>query len=209
MAQPPLNMFARNYRNQQRMVGGLVIGLLLMAMAPRNERAMFFVAPAPGAQVFAAIVPPIGYLPVDAFGDGSSVRRLARDPFARQTGSGGTPFGAPQGPGGAGGPSEQNVIPSGEGAPSAVPAAFDSAPGGLRTPQGPLLGGSSPAAPLDQTGGGGSSSSSGGAGDGGVPVGPVPEPATWTMLIAGFLIAGVALRRRRGVSSDLGATTRT
>jgi hypothetical protein len=34
----------------------------------------------------------------------------------------------------------------------------------------------------------------------GVPGGPVPEPAAWTLMIAGFGLAGSALRRRRAVA---------
>jgi hypothetical protein len=32
---------------------------------------------------------------------------------------------------------------------------------------------------------------------GGAPVGGVPEPATWAMMLVGFGAAGAALRRRR------------
>jgi hypothetical protein len=34
---------------------------------------------------------------------------------------------------------------------------------------------------------------------------PVPEPATWALLVAGFALAGGALRRRRGVAAGLPA----
>lgn len=36
-------------------------------------------------------------------------------------------------------------------------------------------------------------------GDGGGNPSPVPEPATWTMLIAGFGLVGITLRRRKAV----------
>jgi hypothetical protein len=189
MAKTQLNAFARNHRHQQLMLGGVVAVLLLMGMAPRNERAMFFVPPAPGTQVFAAIVPPIGYLPVTSFEDGTAVRRLARDPFVPRSGAaGGPPAIVPPTSSGAGGPGEPSIIPSADDAPFTQPASFNSSPA-IREPQGPLLGGSSPAAPV-------------GGGDGiGVapilPVAPVPEPATWAMLIVGFSIVGAVLRRRK------------
>ncbi len=47
-----------------------------------------------------------------------------------------------------------------------------------------------------------------GDGKGGLPAGfgvrldsPVPEPATWALMITGFGLAGIGLRRRRGVAA--------
>ncbi len=187
------------------MLGGLVAGLLVMAMAPRNERAMFFVGSPPSAQAFAAIVPPVGYLPIVAINDGRPGRRLARNPFVRRSNVAEPPSPAELGPAGAGGPIGENAAPAGTGGP--IPAGFDSAPGGVGGPQGPLLGGSSPAAPV---GGGGGSTGGVDGGTGPVaPVAPVPEPATWAMLVFGFLAVGMTLRRARGrQKADPGAMTR-
>lgn len=46
-------------------------------------------------------------------------------------------------------------------------------------------------------GGSGSGSSGGGGGGGSEPLAPVPEPSSWTLLIAGFGLTGSAMRRRR------------
>lgn len=50
--------------------------------------------------------------------------------------------------------------------------------------------------PAPVTGGGGGGGE-GGGGEGGGPGAGVPEPSTWSLLIGGFGLAGVALRRRR------------
>lgn len=57
------------------------------------------------------------------------------------------------------------------------PSRFDEAPVGAATP----------------------SRGSGSARDRDEPSGPVPEPASWAMMIAGFGLTGAMLRRRRAV----------
>lgn len=197
MAEARTDIFVRNRRHQQWTIGLLGLGLLLIGMAPRNERAMFFVTQPRGAQVFAAIVPPIGYLPPTVFDDGTILRRLARDPFVRRSGGTPPPPTVPQGPSGAPVlPGDGPAFAANDAGPSFVPGTAGS---GFPTQasQGLPLGGSSPVGPS--------------AGPDEIapltpitPIAAVPEPATWAMLILGFSTVGFLLRRRRARASARG-----
>lgn len=66
-------------------------------------------------------------------------------------------------------------------------------PGGISTVVPP---GTTPGGPTDP-----GDPDPGGPDDPGNPVGAVPEPGTWAMMILGFGLCGAALRRRRGLSS--------
>lgn len=228
MVSVSIDLYRGNHRNQRRLllVGSLVI--LLVAIAPRHERALF-VTPI-GAKALAAIVQPpaatnIPALVLDEPRPGAFVARVPR--------------GAPRPPAGFGAVPDAPAAPPSQPGFTTLPGTGDSAGGApgsftrlAQGPQGPLGSGfpfgpagltpgqSSPAAPSDSSGGssstGGSSTSTGGttstgggtttSSSGGEVIPAVPEPATWLTMILGFGLAGVALRRRlRSPVSSAGA----
>lgn len=93
--------------------------------------------------------------------------------------------------------------------PGGTPAA--GGPGGGIAPVPlPLPGVPGSSGGLIPPGGGGSGGGGSGGGGGGNPpppppvVTPVPEPATWIMMIAGVALIGLQLRRRRSTAASLG-----
>jgi hypothetical protein len=195
-----------NHRRQRAIAIGISGAALLLSLAPRNERALFIT---PGdIKAFSAAVPddgpgffPINYLvgPTPSAFASPRSSRPALGPAAA------APAGviAPE-PGffGTGGPDDSPTAISSNSLPadSSGGSGFPFTPPGIGAPP------SSPAASVGQPGtttggstGGGATSggtTSGGSTSGGI-VPAVPEPATWSMLIVGFLFAGAALRRRQ------------
>lgn len=216
MVSVSIDLYRGNHRNQRRLllVGSLVI--LLVAIAPRHERALF-VTPI-GAKALAAIVQPpaatnIPALVLDEPRPGAFVARVPR--------------GAPRPPAGFGAVPDAPAAPPSQPGFTTLPGTGDSAGGApgsfTRLAQGPLGSGfpfgpagltpgqSSPAAPSDSSGGssstGGSSTSTGGttstgggtttSSSGGEVIPAVPEPATWLTMMMGTFALGAMLRRRR------------
>ncbi|WP_162987149.1 PEPxxWA-CTERM sorting domain-containing protein [Sphingomonas paeninsulae] len=198
------NFVIDNHRRQRMIALGLSGVALVLSLAPRNERALFIT---PGdIKAFSAAVPTDvpGFFPINFIVD--------RTPSA---------FASPRssnpafGPAAAAPPGVIAPDPAfaGIGAPDNAPAAISSnslpadSSGGSGFPFSPpginpLATG--PSAPIGQT-----SSTTGGTTTGGTTTGgtntstsggivpAVPEPATWSMLIVGFLFAGATLRRRQ------------
>lgn len=176
--------FAKGARGERRLVlGGLGIIMFALAFGPRNERALFIVD-GPDAQAFAALMP------------------TPNPVYAAAYGIGGGDIGPGRSPRGARGlPSGRSVIPGGPApvapnfAPTELASVPEDTPGlgfpGSDTPAGTIPGGFPGEVPgLPGT------FEPGLPGEGEV-VPPIPEPATWLMLMAGFGFIGGALRRRR------------
>jgi len=174
--------YIRNHRRQLQMLGSGVLVSLLLALGESNERALFAATPASSPTALAAIVDN------GPFAEGSLQRQTVTPAafFARQRNAQGLPGFAP---------SQSSVPPvvlalaePGELNPLAElpPGALD----GIGFPgtqsrgfQGGPLAGSSPAGA--------------GAAAPVATVPPVPEPATWIMMIVGFFVVGSSLRMRR------------
>lgn len=208
----------RNESRRQAIAVGLVVGAAaLMSFAPRNERRMFTVPTLPSAMaVMEAPIPtdltsPImGYLyglggvggPLDGFG-----RRGFAGP--RTAGPGGRGMPSTVGPAGTGSPADPNVFFAN---PVTAPP-VGSTPGFVTPSTGP--GG----IPLG-SGPGSGTTPGGGGGIPGVsplplpelpneltpvppqtvtppPLGAIPEPSSWAMMICGFGMIGAAMRSRK------------
>jgi hypothetical protein len=118
----------------------------------------------------------------------------------RTTGFGGTPaLGASSAPGGGGaGPS----APGGGGSGPSGPGGGGPGPSGPGTlPGTPGSSGGLPGLPPSD--GPGSTASGGSSSGSAVTLSPLPEPATWLAMIAGFAAAGIALRLRRAATKRL------
>lgn len=216
----------RNHRRQRSLLTGLSLVALMLAIAPRQERALF-ITDATGLKGFVASVPPIDYASLarltrlpSLFDDVGPRGFFARTP-ARPTGSVpglATPGDDVTTPAAPFVPSGE---PLGEGAgpalqDAAVPA-FPAGPGGgfPFTPIGLSPPGISPAAPVDTA----VTPPTPVATDTPVvtptPVATstptpgitpaVPEPTTWALMIFGFFLAGGLLRRRRPIASRSGS----
>lgn len=204
------NFVVDNHRRQRMIAVGISGFALLLSLAPRNERSLFIT---PGdVKAFSAAIPNDGgrFFPISYLVDGSpsyfASPRSSRPAF-------GPASAAPPGViapepafAGSGGPDDSPATATS----SSLPADSSGGTGFPFTPPG--IGGnpSSPAASVGQpgtttggttTGGTTPGTTTGGTTTGGTTSGgivpAVPEPATWSMLIVGFLFAGAALRRRQ------------
>lgn len=203
------NFVIDNHRRQRMIVVGVSGIALLLSLAPRNERALFIT---PGdVKAFSAALPddggrffPISYL-VDrspsyfasprgsrpAFGPAAAAPPgvIAPDPtFAGSGGPDDSPAAATSSslPADSSGGSGFPFTPPGTGAPPSSPGVSAGQPG--TTTGGTTTGGTT-------TGGTTTGGTTPGGSTGGI-VPAVPEPATWAMMIFGFLFAGAALRRQ-------------
>lgn len=185
-----------NHRHQKWMVAGISAVALLLALAPRQERALFIID-GPQVRAFGVTLPPINLaqilLPFYEGGGGSPRIFGPLRSFLARTGVPGLPGATPGAPGAPFAPPAA-VAPQGPGFPFGAPPIAPAAGPGITNPF-PFPGGTltpptaNPVAPITD-----------------VPVVPpvtpaIPEPATWAMMIAGFLLAGLGLRRRRHSSS--------
>ncbi|WP_156680268.1 PEPxxWA-CTERM sorting domain-containing protein [Sphingomonas profundi] len=182
----------------------LVAATLGVGLEARNERALFLTqgpGALPGAFV-AQVLPSVVSFP----GRGGRGGGVGGGRGVGGPGPVGGPVGGVPGVGGPGadGPLLAFADPIG---------AVGPLPGGFGGPNGPLVAGNNggslvtPNAPAGPGGGGtlpgGGGTLPGGGGNnpggGGTVVPPVPEPGTWAMLIGGFAMLAIALRRgRRG-----------
>ncbi len=204
-------IYVRNHREQQYMIVGGIMLALLVSLAPRSERALFATGGRAAPKAFAAIAPPPAF---NGIFD-TSTRTLPR-PYSLNTRRG-------QGRGRAA-PGNFTPIDTAGVAPGSLsagqapvqiaslePSTF--APSGLgpagRSATGAPLAGAGPATfgPGATAAGPAAPGNPTTPGDGGTttpvtPVGAVPEPATWAMMVLGFFGMGALLRRRnRSVSS--------
>jgi hypothetical protein len=194
------DLYAQNHRRQQLMLAGGLALVLLFGAPLRNERALFFNAGA-GPTAFAAVVPQqtalVAVVPNVAGARRTSPSLLAPGP--------GTPEPSFANPGIPSAPelgqgTEQlplsiaDPLVGGQPPNLAQPVDSSASSGGL--PQSPQN--ASPVGTVPTTTTGGTTTSGGSSSGGSNPgVGPVPEPATWALLILGFFTVGFALRRRR------------
>lgn len=173
--------------------------LLLVAVAPRNERALFLRdGRQPAAKAFLAVVPPLD--PVRA-----QVERRLFDAISWRSGRAAS--GRPNAQGQQFGPTNQSLPPE------ALPGLLSSGTGpgaGPASQGGTSI--SAPATALTLAGGDQPPGATGGIGAGpgapGLPnpiaggvtvpvvVAAVPEPSTWATMLLGFFVIGVAARRR-------------
>jgi hypothetical protein len=198
-----LNIIVNNHRNQRFIALGLSGVALALSLAPRNERSLFITTDN-GLKAFSVALPndfvPPAFMPL-YFGNGRRPAAFVRPsrPAAFPAGvpaSGPAGF-APDEPSGVGGPDEPSSAilpasapagPTGSGfpfnpggfnpssaSPAAGPATDAGSPPVVVEPSTPAAPGTTPA-PVD----------------GVVPA--VPEPATWFMMIFGFLAVGSTLR---------------
>lgn len=202
------NIYARNHREQQYMIVGGVVLALVISLAPRSERALFVTGNRTAPKAFAAIAPPAAFNGV--FDETArAIPRAYRLNTRRGPGRGGVTPGNFT-------PADTAAAPPGELSaafgqdPVQVarldPTAFG--PAGRSATSAPLAGAGpatfGPGATATGPAGPGNPAT---PGDGGtttpvVPVGAVPEPATWAMMVLGFFGMGTLLRRRhRPVSS--------
>lgn len=209
----------RNHRRQQSLLAGLSLFALLLAIAPRQERALF-ITEAVGLKAFTAAVPPIDYaslarLPdlVDSIGPRGFFARTPRRP------GGGVPgLTAPDDdftPAAPFTPDVEPAAPVGQG-PVVQNAAVPAFPGAGNNfpfqPVGLTPSTASPVAPNTTTAvtptpietptpaptAAPTPAPTAAPTDTPTPVTPaVPEPATWATMILGFLTVGVFLRRQR------------
>ncbi|WP_375396517.1 PEPxxWA-CTERM sorting domain-containing protein [uncultured Sphingomonas sp.] len=214
--------YVNNHRRQHFMTLGVSLVFLLLAAAPRQERALF-VTDSRGVKAFSANVSAIDFssitrLPTDYLGGGRPTRAF----FARTPGRPAAPgiiddvpavggaAGAPFTPAavdatpadGTGGPTVIAASAPVDGGgtfpfspPALTPPSVSPAAPGLVAAATPIPAPSSPAVTATPT----------------VPIAPaVPEPATWLMLIIGLAIVGAVLRRigtpvRRKEASEITA----
>ena len=207
-------LYVRNHRHQQYMIVGGIMLSLLVSLAPRSERALFVTGNRTAPKAFAAIAPPAAFNGI--FDDSS--RALPRGYRLNTPRRGARRRGAAPGdftpvdtagvtPGGLSATSGQAPVQVALLDPSAVgPAGFGSAG---RSATGAPLAGAGPAtfgpgatATGPATPGAPVTPGNGGTTTPVVPVGAVPEPATWATMLLGFFGMGALLRRRsRSVSS--------
>ncbi|MGU3390536.1 PEPxxWA-CTERM sorting domain-containing protein [Sphingomonas sp. M1A8_2b] len=210
-------IYARNHRNQQYMIIGGMMLALVGSLAPRNERALFVTGSRPTPKAFAAIAPPVAFnglfndlaryvprgLRINTPRRGPRPGSVAPDAFARADPAAVTSGAIPP-TSGESAPVQlalldpTGISPAGRGitgAPlaGAGPASFG--PGatgaGAATP-------ANPTTPTTPAAGGETTTPV-------IPVGPVPEPATWAMMVAGFFGLGALLRRNRSAVSSIRA----
>jgi hypothetical protein len=198
------NFVIDNHRRQRMIAVGISGVALLLSLAPRNERSLFIT---PGdIKAFSAVLPNDGgrFFPISYLVDGTpsyfASPRSSRPAFGPAAAAPPGVIAPEPGFAGAGGPDDSPAAPSS----GSLPA--DSAGGSGFPFSPPGIGGSpsSPAASVGQpgttTGGTTPGTTTGGTTPGttsGGIVPAVPEPATWAMLIFGFLFAGTMLRRRQ------------
>lgn len=196
----PVSFVTDNHRRQRMIAVGLSGVALLLSLAPRNERSLFIT---PGdIKAFSATIPNDGgrFFPV-SYLVGGSPSYFASPPSSRP--AFGPAAAAPPGvispdPGfaGTGGPDDSPASISSNSLPadSSGGSGFPFTPPGIGgSPSSPAVGAGQPGTTSGGTTTGGTTpgSTSGGV----VPA--VPEPATWSMLMFGFLFAGAALRRHQ------------
>jgi hypothetical protein len=202
------NFVIDNHRRQRMIALGLSGVALVLSLAPRNERALFIT---PGdIKAFSAVVPTDvpGFFPINfmvnrtpsAFASPRSFRPAVGPAAAAPPGV----IAPDPAFSGIGGPDDGPATISSNSLPadSAGGSAFPFTPPGISAPP------TSPSVPIQTsttTGG----TTTGGTTTGGTTTGgtttstsggivpAVPEPATWSMLIIGFLFAGAALRWRQ------------
>lgn len=232
--EPVMDLYEINNRRQRWAALMLSSVALAASVAPRHERAIFQTDLTPPKALFASfpdepgIVQLLGGLPLGVFGVGLPKAYLARllpgpaspTPLAANPASAfsplgnaapfssapplstDAPFATPASPATPGSP-----IGSGPGASdSPIGSAFPTVPGAFGPPStGPAVG---PDVTTPGTPGVPGAPGTPGTPIVTVPVGPtvpaVPEPASWAMMLAGFLMVGVALRHRprRGTASE-------
>ncbi len=200
----------RNHRHQQFLALAIVLVALFLSIAPRQERSLFIV-PGAGLKGFGAIVPmDESRLPWFPW------RMLLDFPpagyFVRVPGVPGIPGGVPFTP--------ADVTPGAPVAGAATPSEPAAPPGALPSPLTPAAAGApsggfpfappslapATASPAGQPTAPGPPTAADVPPIGTIPA--VPEPATWLMMLIGFLVAGVATRRgmRARANARVGAS---
>ena len=233
--------YVGNHRRQQSLVLAVSLIGLLLAIAPRQERALF-ITQANGLTAFGAAFPPITIASLipgpGGFNSGDTPSAFFAGVPGRPAGT--SPFGeAPAGtPGGGGSGGESPVGNGGPAAPLGDAPAFQPAagPGGSGggggglpfSPASASPPASSPVVPAavgtptpadTPTPAPTASSTPTTPGDNPTtpvvtptttptPVPAVPEPATWLMLLAGFVGIGLVLRRRAALLACEESTAR-